>query len=532
MKTDTPASLDPASILKTILASLTRQADRKRFITDLAEILHPAMQFSWLTLLPREQQQSMFVDCSRQKRTVNPLAPVWPDSLTAVIGRHIVDTQETVVVADCPDYFSQAVTPPVFQQSVASLIALPLCINGRVIATLHCGYEDPQENLYRMAAFLQGFCPAIAVCSGVILAVENTASESAARDAPPSIADDDFPVCRNARMRAVIRRLDAVAGLNVPVLLLGETGTGKSMFARYIHIRSQRKNARYVRVNCPSLTSTLFESEMFGHSKGAFTGATAGRVGRIGLADKGTLFLDEIAELAPDMQSKLLHVLENNRFERVGESSSTTVDIRIVSATNVDIRRALSEKILRRDLFHRIAVYTVHLPPLREHKDDIPALAARLSVQTSARMGVPDLTLDRAMLRPLLEYAWPGNVRELGNVISRLLIHQVTVGAPTPAAVEECLHCETGDGYIGRDTPESVPDPGSMPAAMKPLLPLAQVERDHILDALRRTGGVVAGARGAAALLNMPRSTFVHRMKKLGISRSSQTQNTLMHRQV
>jgi transcriptional regulator with GAF, ATPase, and Fis domain len=302
------------------------------------------------------------------------------------------------------------------------------------------------------------------------------------------------------------------------VLLLGETGTGKSMFARYIHMRSQRRHGHFVRVNCPSLTSSLFESEMFGHSKGAFTGATTGRVGRIGLADKGTLFLDEIAELSPDMQSKLLHVLENNSFERVGESSSRTVDIRVVSATNVDIRHALSEKMLRRDLFHRLAAYPVYLPPLREHKDDIPALAVRLAARTSARMGVPDLGLTREMLSPLLEYDWPGNVRELGNVIDRLLIHHAGAGIPTPAAVRDCLYAEAAFTCAEHIAPPPAAGPEGA-GREHPLLPLAQVERDHMLDALRRTGGVVAGARGAAALLGLPRSTFVHRMKKLGIAR-------------
>jgi transcriptional regulator with GAF, ATPase, and Fis domain len=343
---------------------------------------------------------------------------------------------------------------------------------------------------------------------------------------------DTSVVFRSAAMREVVRQISVLTNLDVPVLLLGETGTGKSMIARHIHNHSLRKNGRFVRVNCPSLSSGLFESEMFGHAKGSFTGATKSRVGRFELAHKGTLFLDEVAELSMDMQSKLLQVLDDSSFERVGESVPIMVDMRIVAATNVRIGEAIGQGRLRSDLFHRISVYTIELPPLRQRPEDIAHLAMVLSAQSAVRLGLPDIVYTRSVMSALSEYYWPGNTRELSNLMTRLVIVQSVHGELNQALVDEVLEqsesyflAENAGAASGKTVSagvEAVRPPEEAPVKSPGddgggLSSLADLEKRHIEKILRHTGGVVAGPKGAARILDLPRSTLIHRMHKLGI---------------
>jgi transcriptional regulator with GAF, ATPase, and Fis domain len=260
---------------------------------------------------------------------------------------------------------------------------------------------------------------------------------------------------------------------------------------------------------------------MFGHAKGSFTGATRNRVGRFELAHNGTLFLDEVAELTLDMQSKLLQVLDDSSFERVGESEPIMVDMRIVAATNVHVGEAISRGRLRGDLFHRISVYTIELPPRRERPEDIEPLARVLSAQSADRLGLPDLNYGPAVLGPLGDYYWPGNTRELSNLITRLVIAQSVEGELNSALVRETI--ERSESYFLADAASPPPDrrggiepPAPGPAASEAET-LAEAERRHIVKILDRTGGVVAGPKGAARLLGLPRSTLLNRMKKLNI---------------
>ncbi|GHV58035.1 hypothetical protein FACS189460_5410 [Deltaproteobacteria bacterium] len=331
-------------------------------------------------------------------------------------------------------------------------------------------------------------------------------------------------VFRSHSMRKVFQQVSVLTTLDVPVLLLGETGTGKSMIARHIHENSPRASGHFVRVNCPSLASSLFESEMFGHAKGSFTGATRNRVGRFELAHKGTLFLDEVAELSLDMQSKLLQVLDDSSFERVGESEPILVDMRIVAATNVHVGEAISQGRLRGDLFHRISVYTIELPPLRRRPDDIEPLARVLSAQSAVRMALPDLTYNQGILTTLSNYYWPGNTRELSNLMTRLVITQSVRGELAPALVQEIID-QSESYFLAENAGQTIrpPEPGPpgrgrREAGAGESESLAQMERRHILSVLEKTAGVVAGPRGAARILGLPRSTLLNRMKKLGLN--------------
>jgi PAS domain S-box-containing protein len=299
-----------------------------------------------------------------------------------------------------------------------------------------------------------------------------------------------------ASMQKIFRAVEMVAATDTTVLVLGETGTGKELIARAIHRISRRRDAVMVKVNCAAIPAALAESELFGHEKGAFTGAVQRKPGRFAVAHRGTIFLDEVGELPLDVQAKLLRVLQEHEFEAVGATSPTRVDVRVIAATNRNLYDAVQRGTFREDLFYRLNVFPVQVPPLRDRKDDVPLLARHFLAEYARRMGRQPLPIEEAAMRALAGYHWPGNVRELANVLERAMIL-----CDGPAIRVEHL------GLLARGAPAAE------------FLPLREVERQHIARALEHTGGVLAGPRGAARLLGMRRSTVWSRMKKLGLDR-------------
>ncbi|MFL6230685.1 MAG: sigma 54-interacting transcriptional regulator, partial [Pyrinomonadaceae bacterium] len=319
-------------------------------------------------------------------------------------------------------------------------------------------------------------------------------------------------VGRSEALGRVLRQAEQVAPTDTTVLVLGETGTGKELLARAIHNLSPRNKHTLVKVNCAALPAPLIESELFGHEKGAFTGAGAQRRGRFELADGGTIFLDEVGELPIELQAKLLRVLEQGEFERVGGSRTLNVDVRVVAATNRDLAAAMRKGAFRPDLYYRLNVYPITVPPLRERREDIPLLVTHLVKQLSAKMGKEIETVPQSAMTALENYDWPGNVRELRNVIERAVI--ITQGAKL----------QLSDGAEVRQTGAAPPLPGvpfdSQFAQDSAAETLAQHEHDLILRTLKRVNWKVEGPSGAARLLNIHPSTLRTRMKKLGIARS------------
>ncbi|HTV58797.1 MAG TPA: sigma 54-interacting transcriptional regulator [Verrucomicrobiae bacterium] len=304
----------------------------------------------------------------------------------------------------------------------------------------------------------------------------------------------------SSALKRVLRIVKQVAPGNSTVLLLGETGTGKEIIARAIHHCSSRRDQAFVKVNCAAIPSGLLESELFGHERGAFTGAVAQKIGRLELADQGSLFLDEIGDISLELQPKLLRVLQEWEFERLGGTRTKKVDVRVVAATHRDLEGMILEKEFRRDLYYRLNVVPIFLPPLRERPEDIPLLALHFARRFARRIGRAIDTIPPATMDDLRRYPWPGNIRELENVIERAVILS---SGPVLRVSREDLRTRVAPGH-----------------SAELVQTLEEVERNHILKTLKETRWTLSGPCGAAARLGLNRSTLYFRMKKLGITRS------------
>jgi len=293
--------------------------------------------------------------------------------------------------------------------------------------------------------------------------------------------------------------IQTVAPSNATVLILGESGTGKELIAGALHSLSQRRDNPYVRINCAAIPEALLESELFGHERGAFTGAIAQKIGRLELADRGSLFLDEIGDIPLDLQPKLLRVLQEREFERLGSTRTMKVDVRVVAATHRDLEEMISKGQFRSDLYYRLNVFPIVIPPLRERPEDIPLLVQHFVEVAAQKMDKTIETIPSRTMDALVDYRWPGNIRELENVIERAVI--LSTGSVLHVPYRD-LQSRVTAGHDG-DKPQT----------------LADVEREHIRTILKETRWVLSGPRGAASRLGMNRSTLYFRMKKLGIVR-------------
>lgn len=299
-------------------------------------------------------------------------------------------------------------------------------------------------------------------------------------------------------LRAVLENIRIVAPTDATVLILGETGSGKELVARAIHEQSRRYKANFVTVNCAAIPRDLLESEMLGHEKGAFTGAFASKVGRFELADKGTLFLDEVGDMPQELQPKLLRVLQEKEFERLGSVRTQRIDVRVVAATNRNLPELCEAKSFREDLYYRLNVFPITIPPLRERPEDIPPLVTHFTQRAADRFGKEIESIPSEVMEQFMCYPWPGNVRELQNFIERSVI--LTRGSILDPPMDELKPKQ------------------NLPKRPSENVTLHDMEREHIIQALRASNWVVGGPRGAAMRLGLKRTALIYRIQKLGIS--------------
>lgn len=303
----------------------------------------------------------------------------------------------------------------------------------------------------------------------------------------------------SAALKSALGHVETVAPTDSTVLILGETGTGKELIARAIHDLSSRRDHAFVKVNCAAIPLGLLESELFGHEKGAFTGAIAQRIGRFELAHQGTLFLDEVSDIPPELQAKLLRVLQEQEFERLGSTWTLRVNVRVVTATNRDLSQMVADRQFRSDLYYRLNIFPIALPPLRERREDIPLLVRHFVATFARRMNKRIETIPVETMEALTRYRWPGNIRELQNLIERAVILSLgTVLRPPLLEVTRFV--------------ETVPPR---------VITLEEAERSHILKTLQETNWVIGGSKGAAVRLGLKRTTLLSKMRKLRISRCS-----------
>ena len=328
-------------------------------------------------------------------------------------------------------------------------------------------------------------------------------------------------VGESASLRQVLKKVETVAPTESTVLIFGETGTGKELIARALHDLSPRQSRTLIKLNCAAIPTGLLESELFGHEKGAFTGAISQKIGRFELANHGTLFLDEVGDIPPELQPKLLRVLQEQEFERLGSTKTIKVNVRLVAATNRDLAQMVADNRYRSDLYYRLNVFPLTLPPLRERGDDIRRLVRHFTQRFARQMGRRIESIPLEIMDALVRYPWPGNIRELQNVIERAVILSPGSILQVPLSdVSEKVANNLGNGKdaeIGRQEQGVVLSPNTQ--SSKSAVTLADAEREHIIGALRDANWMLGGPRGAAAKLGMKRSTLHWKMKKLGISR-------------
>ena len=385
-----------------------------------------------------------------------------------------------------------------------TICSIPLITRLDVLGTLNVGST-------RQNAFSEADVDFLSQVAGqAAIAIENATAYQEIEQLKDQLAEeklylqDEIRTDRNfgeivgdsLSFRRVLEQVATVAPTDASVLILGETGTGKELIARAIHDLSGRRERTFVKLNCAAIPTGLLESELFGHEKGAFTGAIMQKAGRFELANKGTLFLDEIGDIPLELQPKLLRALQEHEFERLGGTRTIKVDVRLVAATNRDLAQMINERQFRTDLYYRLSVFPVSVPPLRERAGDIPNLVRYFTQKFARRMNKRVETISQETMDALVRYPWPGNVRELENLIERAVILTRTSTLQIPLS----------------ELQAEAPDTASP-------ITLEEAERDHIRRVLERSNGVVGGPNGAAAKLGMKRTTLQSKMKKLGIAK-------------
>ena len=500
---------DRLRVLLEVTNTLVSELDIRDLFPSLITCLRRAVphEYSSLVLLVPETGQlrlhARVFEGGREMLTEGSTAPI--DESPA--GKAVESKHAELFDLEALRRYRIPAVQRLIEAGVQSVCCVPLITPTRVLGTLNVG--SSRENAFGPADV--NFLSQVAAQAAI--AIENAMAYQEIEDLKEQLSkeklylEDEIRTDRNfgeivgdnQAFKHVLDQVATVAATDASVLILGETGTGKELIARAIHELSTRRERTFVKLNCAAIPTGLLESELFGHEKGAFTGAIAQKVGRFELAHHGTLFLDEVGDIPLELQPKLLRALQEHEFERLGGTRTIKVDVRLVAATNRDLTEMISERQFRMDLYYRLSVFPVSIPPLRERSDDVPKLVRYFTQKYARRMNKPIESISQQTMDALMRYSWPGNVRELENLVERAVI--LSRGTTLDIPRSEF-----------RGAPEALADSAG-------LTTLEDAEREHIRRTLEQTNWVVGGAGGAAVKLGMKRTTLQSKMKKLGIVR-------------
>ena len=531
--------------LLAVSEAIVAHRDLSVLFHELAGRLHQVVQFDGLSLVLHEAASNTMRLHVLEASEPVPHPPVLDLPVEEDPAGLVWQDQRPLIMSSVTELgrwpgFLERVQP----YGVQSLCLLPLTTARRPLGAL--AFVSKQPSAYDTAdmGFLQLVANQVAVAVEnalafqEITALKDQLSKEKAYLEEEARTEHNFEeiVGRSDALRRVLKQVETVAPTGSTVLIRGETGTGKELIARALHDLSPRRERTFVKLNCAAIPTGLLESELFGHEKGAFTGAISQKVGRFELAHKGTLFLDEVGDIPPELQPKLLRVLQEQEFERLGSTKTINVDVRLVAATNRDLSAMVADGCFRSDLYYRLNVFPLVLPPLRERHDDIPLLVRHFTQRFARRMGRRIEAIPSAVMEALTRYPWPGNIRELQNVIERAVILspgptlQVPLGDWEAGGQRSQVGGQASEAGGQRpersgltladaERKETYHHGGTKLATERSDLTLADAEREQILGALRETGWVMGGPKGAAARLGIKRSMLYWKMKKLGISR-------------
>jgi formate hydrogenlyase transcriptional activator len=499
--------------------------DEITLLHSISRALHGVIPFDRCAITLYQPQRDTFRFLAVEGDLLSDyFRPGLEDRRSETCASWVFDHQRLLLRRDLEKEAQYANERRLVAEGIRSMCAFPLVFQGTCIGTLSLVSREKDRYSEEDTAFLQE------VANQIVLAIQNMQSYQEINKLKGRLEKENVYLREELRtehnfeeivgnspaLMSALRKVEQVAPTDSTVLIYGETGTGKELIARAIHDRSARKPRPLVKVNCSAISAGLVESELFGHVKGAFTGALDRRIGRFELADGGTIFLDEVGELPLETQVKLLRVLQEHEFEPVGSSRPLRVNVRVIAATNRNLEEAIQAGRFRSDLFYRLNVFPLEMPPLRERRSDIPKLAKFFLSHYSKKLGKNIDGMSHDAMERILGYSWPGNVRELQNVIERAVILSRDRILELQRELAPDLVAEEILGPVNKSPGEA--QITGLPTSTLPTL--KEVERSHILAALKMTSGVVEGPRGAARILKIHPNTLRHRMEKFGIKPS------------
>ncbi len=499
---------DRSRLMLEISNALVSHLDLRELVKAVSLSLQHVLQHDFVGLAVYDYESGKMFARAADSQLQPMLEGIYYEPEGTVSGLTFKTGQPFYLPRPDPERFSSPITLRFFERGLKTLYAVPVAVHGRILGVLSVAstredaFTKDDQEMFQAISKQVAIAAANALAVSDLEALKNKLAQEKLylEDEIRSELNFEEIIGQSPVLREVLRLVETVAASDSTVLLLGETGTGKELIGRAVHEHSRRKSRTFVKLNCAAIPTGLLESELFGHEKGAFTGAIAQKIGRLELADQGTLFLDEVGDIPVEIQPKLLRALQEREFERLGSTHTKKVNVRLVAATNRNLEKMIEERQFRSDLYYRLNVFPIRIPPLRERKEDIPLLVRYFTEKCARQMQKPLDSIPAEAMARLQSWHWPGNIRELENLIERSVI--LSTGSSLQVPFSEMKPSPPGNVH-------AVPSASSLEAT----------DREHIIKVLRETRGVLAGPNGAASRLGLKRTTLQYKMKKLGITR-------------